>query len=218
MKSKIFTMLVVLSMFLVPALCSPAAGETSAKIFAVDPAVVQGMTEFTSATEQFSLRYPADWAAEEDVKGGVLAIANTEAALDRFNAGQVQSGDFTLNVGFVPAMFFELIGGRLGATPQSLLQSIMPVMRARSENTAVSDIKVVSFAGEREAALVMVSDDRGEGAFMVFAAAEGVIAFMSAVGHPDEFEDFSDNALTVAATVEFNGDSEALWAAMLGAE
>ncbi len=107
---------------------------------------------------------------------------------------------------------------RLGATPQSLLQSIMPVMRARSDNTAVSDIKVVSFSGEREAALVMVSDEQGEGSFLVFAAAEGVVAFISAVGHPAEFEAFSDIALTVAATVDFNGDSEALWAAMLGAE
>ncbi len=218
MKSKSFTMLVVLSMFLLPVLCSPAAGETSAKIFAVDPAVVQGMTEFTSATEQFSLRYPAAWVVEEDVKGGVLTIANTEAALSRFSADQVEAGDFALNVGFVPAIFLELIGVRLGTTPQSLLQSIMPVMRSRSENTVVSDIKVVSFAGDREAALMMVSDEQGEGSFMVFEAAEGVIAFISAVGHPAEFEAFSDIALTVSATVKFNGDADVLWAAMLGAE
>ncbi len=70
---------------------------------ALDPAVVQGMAEFTSATEQFRLRYPADWVAEEDVEGGVLVIANTEAALARFNAGQIEAGDFALNIGFIPA-------------------------------------------------------------------------------------------------------------------
>jgi hypothetical protein len=170
------------------------------------------------ANDLFSVAYPSGWAAEEDVEGGVLSIANTEAALARFSAGQVESGDFALSVGFVPATFFELIEVRLGTTPESLLQSIMPVMRARSDNTAVSEIKVVSVGGEREAALVMVSDDQGEGTFMVFAAAEGVIAFISAVGYPAEFEDFSDIALTVAATVEFNGDHKALWAAMLGVE
>jgi hypothetical protein len=189
---------------------------------ALDPAVVQGMAEFTSATEQFSLRYPADWVAEEDVEGGVLVIANTEAALARFNAGQkIEAGDFALNVGFVPAEFFEIpmVDMRVEGTPKSsLLQfTLASLMRARNDNTAVSDIKIVSFAGEREAALVMVSDDQGEGAFMIIDdAGERVVAFVSAVGYPAEFETFSDIALTVAATVEYNGHSEALWAAMLG--
>jgi hypothetical protein len=195
--------------------------ETEIIPFALDPAVVQGMAEFTSATEQFSLRYPADWVAEEDVEGGVLVIANTEAALARFNAGQIEAGDFALNIGFIPAEFFEnlAVDMRLEGTPKRLLLqlTLLSLMRARSDNTAVSDIKIVSFAGEREAALVMVSDDQGEGAFMIIDdAGERVAAFVSAVSYPAEFETYSDIALTVAATVEYNGHSEALWEAMLG--
>ncbi len=184
----------------------------------VDPAVAQEMAEFTSATEQFSLSYPLGWVVQEDVAGGVLAIANSETALSSFSSGQVELGDFALNVGFIPTMFLELIGVGLGETPESLLQSIMPVMRTRNDNTAVSEVQVVSLGGEREAALVMVSEDQSEGAFLVFPAAEGVIAFISAVGSPGGFEKHLDIALTTAATIDFNGDAEILWATMLGAE
>ncbi len=228
MRCKRLVLFALLTLFLTLAACQSLeppeeVAETEIIPFALDPAVVQGMAEFTSATEQFSLRYPADWVAEEDVEGGVLVIANTEAALARFNAGQgqMEAGDFALNIGFVPAEFFELmqIDVRLEGTPKSLLLQFIlssPMMRARSNNTVVSDIKIVSFAGEREAALVMVSDDQSEGAFMVIDASQRVVAFISALGYPAEFETFSDTALTIAATVEFKGDSEALWAAMLG--
>ncbi|MBV7334810.1 hypothetical protein KFU94_42550 [Chloroflexi bacterium TSY] len=182
-------------------------------------------SEFSSATDQFSLRYPADWAAEEDMEGGVLVIANSEMALARFNAGEAEPGDVVLHIGFLPAEFFAAFDVPVGTTPKDTLQAMMPVLKIAghhandtADDATVSEIEVVALDDTREAALVMVSANQREGGFMVSEVAKGITAIISIVTAPGEFETMSDILLAVTATIEFKGTSEVLWQAMLGAE
>jgi len=169
--------------------------------------------EFSSATGQFSLRQPAGWVIEEDEKGLGLVMANSEAALTRFKTGQVESGEFVLNIGFIPAAWFERNGIELGTTPDVFLQSIMPLLRPSEDNVespAVSDSELVSLSDGIEAGLLTISDDKREGRLIVFEATDRVFVFITASGYPGEVEDFQEMALAIAANIEYTGSAEDL--------
>lgn len=60
-------------------------------------------SEFVSATDLFSLKVPDGWSSEEILPGADFAMANSESALEHYkNGNAVESGDFVLNVGFLP--------------------------------------------------------------------------------------------------------------------
>jgi hypothetical protein len=180
--------------------------------------------EFSSATDQYSLRHPADWLVEEDRENSVLVMANSEAALERFNAGEVEPGDFAINIGFIPAGFFQRpefddLDIQLGTTPDAFLQSIMPMLRVTAdygEATVVSDSELVSLSDEVKAGLLTVTNEEREGMFIVFEAVEGVIAFVSAAGHPAEVVGFQEIAFDIAANIGYRGSSNDLAAAFFG--
>ena len=181
-------------------------------------------TDFSSAAGQFNLKHPEDWVIEEDGKGIVLAMANSRAALDRFHASEAEPGDFAMNIGFIPAAFFERgefadLGIQLGAEPDVFLQSIMPMVRLIkdfAESAVVSASELVSLSDEVEAGLLTVSNDQREGMFIVFEAVEGVIAIVSAMGYPGEVDGFQKITFTIAANIEYTGSAQDLTAAFFG--
>jgi hypothetical protein len=180
--------------------------------------------EFSSATDQYSLRYPADWLVEEDRENSVLVMANSEAALERFNSGEAEPGDFAIIIGFIPAAFFQRVEFedldiQLGTTPDAFLQSIMPMLRVTAdygERTVVSDSELVSLSDEVKAGLLTVTNEEREGMFIVFEAVEGVIAFVSAAGYPAEVVGFQEIAFDIAANIDYTGSAEDLAAAFFG--
>ena len=129
-----------------------------------------------------------------------------------------------MNIGFIPTSFFEeaefaALDIQLGTTPDAFLQSIMPMLRLTGDNTEgalVSEDELISLGDERHAGLLIISDAQREGMFIVFAAADGVIAFVSAAGYPGELDGFQDIAFTVAATLEHSGSVDALIAEFYG--
>jgi hypothetical protein len=180
--------------------------------------------EFNSATENFNLRHPPDWVVNEDREGYALVLANFDAALDRFKAGEVKPGDFVLTAGFVPVAFFErlelanLNSGVLSA-PDSLLKLIMPLLRLTGDNmedTIVSDSELVSLSDEVRAGQLIVSNEQREGLFIVFPVLDGVIAFVSAIAYPGELGGLQQIASAIAASIEFTGSSSDLMAAFWG--
>ena len=180
--------------------------------------------EFSSATEQYSLRHPAEWLVDEDRENGVLVMANSEAALGRFNAGAADPGDFAMNIGFIPAAFFQRVEFKdldiqLGTTPDAFLQSIMPMLNLTgeyTERTVVSAGELVSLSDEVEVGLLTVTNEEREGMFIVFEAAGGVIAFVSAAGYPAEVVSFQEIAFDIAANIDYTGSAEDLAAAFFG--
>lgn len=178
------------------------------------------MDEFVSVTEFFSLKVPAGWGSEETFPGGAFVMANSEAALERYkNDGAVSSGDFVLNVGFLPYDLFEQrevkpLGIQFEATPDVFLQSLLPMFNIK-EDAVLSDVNLVSVSDERDAGMLAVSEEGREGMILMFEAGDGVVAFVSTVGFPGETADFQEVAYAVAAGVTFGGAHEALYGQLL---
>lgn len=179
------------------------------------------MQEYISVRESFSIQVPADWHTEEVVVGIALVTANSEAALERYNNGNTpESGDFILNVGFLP---YELLQARelvplniqFEATPDIFLQSFLPVFRANGD-AVVGDVELVSLSDTRAVGLLTFSDEGREGTVMVFIAGEEVLAFVSTVGFPGEMSEFQEITAAIAAEVEFTAPQQTLWFALLG--
>lgn len=181
-------------------------------------------TEFSSTTDQISLRHPVDWVVVEDREGNVLVMANSKEAIERFNAGETEPGDIAMNIGFIPAAFFERgefadLDIQLGTTPDVFLHSIMPMVRLTEdykEGAVLSDSELVSLSNEVEAGLLTISNEEREGMFIVFEATESVIAFVSAVGYPSEVDGFQETAFAIAANIEYTGSAENLMTAFFG--
>ena len=229
MKFNRFTLLVLLSLLLALAACKVAEA-----IEEIEPTLEAELkadlieeilsTEFSSATDQFSLRHPADWVVEEDAGANVLVMGNSEAALERFNAGQAEPGDFAMNIGFIPAAFFEegafaALDIQLRTTPDAFLQSIMPMLRLTGDNvegTAVSEGELVSLSDDVEAGLLILSNEERDGIFIVFEAAGGVFAFVTAAGYPGEGGDLQEIASAIAATLDYTSSAEDLMVTFYG--
>jgi hypothetical protein len=173
---------------------------------------------FISALEHINVRQLEDWVIEEDEDGIQFVIANSKAALEHFQADQSKPGDFALNTGFIPASFFERrefadLNIKMGVDPGAFLQSIMPMLRLTGdsvESAVVNENELVSLGDKYEAGLLKISNEKREGMFIVFEAAEGVMAFVSAVGYPGELHSFLEIAFTIAASIEYRGSVENL--------
>jgi hypothetical protein len=182
------------------------------------------LEEYVSVTELFSAKVPAGWSTQEYVPGGGLVMANSEAALERYNSGSaIESGDFVLNVGFLPLALLQEkdlshLGFRFEASPEVFLQSLLPMFRI--DNDPAGDIAgeaaLVSVREGRDAGLLAVSDGGREGLILVFSAGDGVIAFVSAQGYPGEMDALQGITYAVAAEVAFSGAQDALYGALYG--
>lgn len=148
-------------------------------------------------------------------------MANSEAALDRFNSDSaIESGDVILNIGFLP---YELFRQRevvpldilFEATPDVFLQSLLPMFRI-ADNAVLSDPELVSLSVERDAGLLTVKEEGREGLILMFEAGDQVVAFVSAIGFPDELDSFQEITYAVSADLAFRGAQEALYGALLG--
>jgi hypothetical protein len=187
---------------------------------AVPAPVVDDMEEYVSITEFFSLKVPAGWSSEETFPGGAFVMANSEAALERYkNGGAVTSGDFVLNVGFLPYDLFEQrevkpLAIQFEATPDVFLQSLLPMFNIKGD-AVLSDVDLVSISDDRDAGMLTVSEEGREGMILMFESGDGVVAFVSTVGFPGEMADFQEVAYTVAAEVAFGGAHEALYGQLL---
>jgi hypothetical protein len=177
--------------------------------------------EFSSATDQFSLRYPAGWSTAELVPAADLVLANSEAALERYrNGSAIESGDLVVNIGFLPFVLLQRpelkpLEIQLEAAPDVLLQSLLPMFRI-GDNVILGDTELVALGDGREAGMLTVSDEGREGMILVFVAGDGVVAFVSAAGFPGELSEFQEIAYAIAADVTFSGTQDALYAALLG--
>jgi hypothetical protein len=179
------------------------------------------MQEFVSVTEFFSLKIPAGWSTEEAFPGGAFLMANSEAALDRYNnGGAVESGDIVLNVGFLPFVLLQRgelrhLDIQFEATPDVFLQSLLPMFHVTSD-AAISDAELVSLSDERDAGMLTVLDDKRDGMILMFVAGDGVIAVVSTVGFLGEMSELREITYAVAADVVFSGAQDALYGALLG--
>jgi hypothetical protein len=182
---------------------------------------VNEMEEFVSVTEFFKLMVPIGWSSEETFPGGAFVMANSEAALERFNSDStVESGDVILNVGFLPYELFRQrevvpLDIQFEANPDVFLQSLLPMFRIE-DSAVVSEPELVSLTVERDAGQLTVTEEGREGLILMFAAGDEVVAFVSAVGFPDELDALQEIAYAVAAEVAFSGAQEALYGALLG--
>lgn len=206
---------------------TPTPQQTEEPVATVEPtptaapvSLVNDLDDYVSVTEFFSLKVPAGWSSEETFPGGAFVMANSEAALERYkNDGAVSSGDFVLNIGFLPYDLFEQrevkpLGIQFEATPDVFLQSLLPMFNIK-EDAALSDVSLVSVSDERDAGMLAVSEEGREGLILMFEAGDGVVAFVSTVAFPGETADFQEVAYAVAAGVTFGGAHEALYGQLL---
>jgi hypothetical protein len=172
------------------------------------------------ALEQINLIHTEERVVEEDESGLGLATANSIAAMQRFQANQSDQGDIAMNIGFIPVSFFErgefsALNIKMNSAPDAFLRSIMPLLRltGNKEATEVGEIELVSLSDKFEAGLQNISDKEREGTIIVFKVAEGVVAFVSAVGSPGEMGNYRKIIFTIAASIEYAGSAEDLMTA-----
>jgi len=224
-----------------PAAASPTAPEatvqepteepTGEAMPAVDPtpseipaAAATELEPYVSLTELFNAKVPVGWSTQELVPGASVVMANSEAALERYSTSSaIDSGDFVLNVGFLPLALLQdkqlaHLGFQFEASPEVLLQSLLPMFRIGNDpaGSAVGEAALVSVGDGRDAGLLTVSDGGREGLILMFAAGDGVIAFVSAESHPGEMDAFQEITYAVAAEVAFIGTQDALYGALYG--
>lgn len=206
----------------------PTEEPTEAAVPAVEPTPSEvttageiDMEEYVSVTEFFSVKVPAGWSSEETFPGGAFVMANSAAALERFNNDSaVESGDLVVNVGFLPYALFRQrevvpLDIQFEATPDLFLQSLLPMFRL-ADSAVLSDAELVSLSDESDAGLLTVSDEGREGLILMTSAGDEVVAFVSAVGFPGEMGGFQEVIYAVAAEVAFSGAQEALYGTFLG--
>jgi hypothetical protein len=178
------------------------------------------MEEFTSVTEFFTVKVPAGWSSEETFPGGAFIMANNEAALEHYNNDSaIDSGDFVLNIGFLPYLLFDQrelkpLDIQFEATPDVFLESLLPMFNV-TDNADLSDVELVSINEGRDAGMLVVSDEGREGMILMFEAGDSVVAFVSTVGFPGEVAEFQEIAYAIAAEVTFSGAQEALYGRLL---
>lgn len=181
------------------------------------------MTMVKSSSGHVSVMSPSGWVVEEDADGVRLVLANAEAALTTFNAGeQPKPGEAVITIGFIPAALFaekdfSHVGIQLEASPDLFLQSIMPMLRITGAETAdVSGSELVPFSDEREAGLVTIATPQREGSLLVFEAAEGVMAFVSTVAYLGELPDLQAVTFAVVSSLDYIGSADTLTTAFYG--
>ena len=218
--------LMVLSAALAVSACSgsPAAepqGTQQQEISTSTPAKEVQVQEFTSITEFFRLSVPAGWSGVELVPGGAYLMANSEGALERYQGGtEVEPGDLVVNVGFIPYRLLETnelraLNFQFDASPDVFFRSLMPMFEM-DESVALSEPVLVSLGSGLEAGLVTASSREQEGLVMMFSAGEKVIALVSSLAYTGEMEAFEKTVYSLADEVEFFGEQDALYGALLG--
>jgi hypothetical protein len=199
-------------------------GEVSDTSSEIPMTGVTEMEEIVSATEFFTVKIPAGWSRQEVVPGADFVLGNSEAALERYNTrGDIESGDYVLNVGFLPLALLQErdlshLGFQFDASPEVFLQSLLPLFRSGDlpAGDNAGEAVLVSLSDEREAGMLTLSDEGREGLILVFTAGDGVLAFVSAVGYPGETGSLQEIAYAVAAEVVFSGTQDALYGALYG--
>lgn len=181
----------------------------------------ESMEEFVSMTELYSVNVPANWSSEELVPGGAFVMANSQDALDRFKGeSALESGDFVINVGFLPYRLLETnelraLNFRYDASPEIFFQSLLPMFQI-DEAVTLSDPELTSLGEGIDAGLMRVSGEGREGMILMFLAGDRVVAMISAVAYPGEMDNFEEITYSVAAEVVFSGSQDALYGALLG--
>ena len=181
-------------------------------------------TEFISTTDLFSVKVPIGWHTEEVVPGANIVMANTEAALERYdNDRAIESGDFVLNIGFLPMALFQEkelahLNFQFEASPDVFLQSLLPMFRIGNESAVnfAEDVTQVSLNNGRDAGMLPLSEGNREGQILVFTVSDKVFGFVSASGFPGQMDDFEEIAYGIASNVTYSGDQEALYQALNG--
>ena len=177
--------------------------------------------EFISERGFFSVDVPTDWKADEIVPGAALLIANSDAAVERYQANdQPESGDLIVSVGFLPYNILQApqvasLNIQYDASPDIFLQSLLPLFRIREE-VSVGMAELVSVSDLRDAGVVSVSADEREGDILVFHVADRVVAFISTQGFLGETDTFQEFVYSIAASTEFTAPQSALWGVMVG--
>jgi hypothetical protein len=201
---------------------SPIASEPTAEepTEEVPTRAATELEEFVSATEFFSVKVPAGWSKDEVFPGAALVMANSEAALERYESGSaVESGDLVLNIGFLPYRLLETnelrsLNFQFDGSPDVFLQSLLPMFHI-DDDLVIGDPELVSLSDERDAGLMTVSTEGREGMVLMFIAGDRVIAMVSTVAFPGEMDQFQEIAFSVAAEVAFSGAQDALYGALL---
>lgn len=203
-----------------PSPATPVAAATAQ----VEEPVPFEMTEIVSVTEFFRVQAPAGWQAEETVPGASIILANSESALERYNAGSaIESGDIVLNIGFLPLALLQEdqlahYGFAFDASPDVFLQSLLPMFRVGEDpaDTVVGTPALISVGDGRDVGMVTLSDQGREGVVLVFEAGNGAIALVSAVAYPAEMDAQMATIQEIAATITFTGAQDALYGALYG--
>lgn len=190
----------------------------------VSEATAIDMEEVVSITKFFCVQAPTGWHKEEAIPGANLVLANSEMAFERYSTGStIESGDLVVNIGFLPLTLLQddqlsHLGFQFEASPEIFLQSLLPMFRIGNEPAAdvAGEPTRVSIGDGRDAGMLTLSDEGREGLILVFAAGDGVIAFVSAIGFPGEMDAFQETVYAVTAQVEFSGAQDALYGALYG--
>lgn len=181
-------------------------------------------TEYVSTTNLFSLKVPDGWYSEEVLPGAGFVMANSEAALEHYkNGNALQSGDFVLNIGFLPLALLQEnqlkhLGFKFEASPEVFLQSLLPMFRIGDEpaGNIAGEATLISLSDGREAGMLTLSDEGREGMIMMFEAGDGVLVFVSGEAFPGEMDEFQELTDALAAEVVYSGAQDALYAALRG--
>lgn len=186
-----------------------------------DPAPVMALEEYTSVTEFFTAGVPDGWSITEALPGADLLLASSDAAMSGYlEDGYVDSGEFVLNVGFLPYRLMQAnelrsLNIQFDAPADVFLRSLLPMFRV-ADGITLGEPEMVSLADSREAALATITAEGREGVILMVPAGENVIALVSAVAAPGELAQWQELALAVAAELAFAGNHDALYGVLLG--
>jgi hypothetical protein len=173
-----------------------------------------GMKQF--ATDLLSGTCPARWTAIEHKDGSGVILASSESSLDRYGQGaSFESGDQALNISLAPAELFQTLqiaiepSASAGELSEALLTKLGEI-----DGTEAGAPEIVAFEDGREVAIRRAANDRTEGAVILFAISDRVIALNTVLCHLGEYGAAEATALAILSSLTFGGTAEALTAAI----
>lgn len=171
--------------------------------------------------ESFSVEAPADWFTEQGF--ATVSIANSEAALRRFESHELGVSDAVVQVVLLPADWFaqrKWFGGpaEASASEDVFLGWVLSLLRPTVEyqaNLGMGEVEPTTLGSGLPAAQVPISAGDLAGLIIVSRPAEGVVAVTSAAS--GSALSIASLAREVAASVDFQGTGQSLSDALAAA-
>jgi hypothetical protein len=171
----------------------------------------QSVTASMEGAGEYTLHYPEGWVGIAD--GETIMVANSQATLDKMNAGgdtKPDSGEVGVTAMALPAEFLFMFGVEEGGSITDVVNGFAAnITDEESTSADFGDPETFEANGKNGALLAgtVTEGDNTYGAIMAAVEVEGGIGIVMVVTHEDEVDDYKDTAKAMAGEFEFTPEA-----------